>query len=185
MISLRSLISRSVASALSSIRQRSGLTWCASPMVSRQSVRCFARRAPQSDDTIFPGVPLKLTVKLGPAIGIHLPLDRLVDVVISAWPEFQRHQILGTSTHSFADIITGDHQVGTVLRNAPDDNVQMRVCGVPVIDGDPVEFRAEIGLHLPHQIPRESPQIRHLRCVLRRDNKAEMVAVAIASFREV
>ncbi len=45
--------------------------------------------------------------------------------------------------------------------------MQMGMRCVPVIDGDPVEFRTKVGLHLPHQIPYESPQVRHLGRVFR------------------
>jgi hypothetical protein len=53
----------------------------------------------------------------------------------------------------------------------------MRIVGVPVIDGDPVEAGPKIGLHLPRQIPGEGAQVGHLAGVFRRDDEAEMVPV--------
>ena len=60
----------------------------------------------------------------------------------------------------------------------------MRIVGVPVIDGDPVEPRAEIGFHLPREIAREGPEVGHLGGVLGRDDEAEMVPVVLAPFGE-
>ena len=60
----------------------------------------------------------------------------------------------------------------------------MRVVGVPVIDGDPVQPRAEIGSHLPREIAREGLQIGHLAGVLGRDDEAEMVPVVLAPLGE-
>ena len=57
----------------------------------------------------------------------------------------------------------------------------MRIVSVPMIDGDPVKMRAEISLHLPGEISCEGAQIRHLRCILRRNNKAKMVAIIFAT----
>ena len=65
-----------------------------------------------------------------------------------------------------------------------DENVDVRVLGVPVIDRDPVELRAEIALGLGHQFAGERLQIGKLGRVVGRDDEAEVVAVAVASFRE-
>ncbi len=60
----------------------------------------------------------------------------------------------------------------------------MRVVGVPVIDGDPVEAGAEIGFHLPGEIPREGAQVFHVAGVFRGDDEAEMVPVVLAAIGE-
>ncbi|GFE66571.1 hypothetical protein KIN_36450 [Litoreibacter roseus] len=59
--------------------------------------------------------------------------------------------------------------------------MDMRIVGVPVIDGDPIEFGAEIALGLGHEVARESAQILHLSGVFRRDDEAEMMTVVFGA----
>ena len=60
----------------------------------------------------------------------------------------------------------------------------MRVVGVPVIDGDPVQSRAEIPFGSGHQIPGEGTQILEIARVLRRDDEPEMMPVVFAARRK-
>ena len=60
----------------------------------------------------------------------------------------------------------------------------MRVVGVPVIDGDPIELGAEILLHLADQIAGEGFEVGHLHGVLGRDDEAEMMPVVLAPLGE-
>lgn len=57
----------------------------------------------------------------------------------------------------------------------------MRIVGVPVRHGGPVQPRAEIGFHLLHEITGEAVEVRHLRRILGRDNEAEMMPVVPAT----
>ena len=50
-----------------------------------------------------------------------------------------------------------------VVGAAAQDDVDVRVVGVPVIDPDPVEFGAEVLLDLAHEVAREALQVGHLR----------------------
>ena len=60
-----------------------------------------------------------------------------------------RHQFLGPRPQAAADVVAGDDEILAGLVDAADQQVDMRIVGVPVIDGDPVEPGAEVGLHLP------------------------------------
>ena len=62
--------------------------------------------------------------------------------------------------------------------------MDMRIVGVPMIDGDPIQVGAEIARHVVHQLAREGAQIGHLGGVLGRHDEAEMVAVALAALGE-
>ena len=62
--------------------------------------------------------------------------------------------------------------------------MDVRIIGVPVIDADPVELRAEVLLHLPHQVAGEGLEVCHLDRVLRRDDEAEMVPVVLGALGE-
>src|SRR3546814_15196809 len=71
-----------------------------------------------------------------------------------------------------------------VISFAADKQVNVRVVGVPVIDGDPFEPGAKIAFHRGDKIAGEGADIGQLAAILRRDNEAEMVAVVGAAFRE-
>ena len=45
--------------------------------------------------------------------------------------------------------------------------MHMGMAGVVVVDRDPIEFRAKIGLDLAHQVARVRRQIHEIRTVLR------------------
>ena len=60
----------------------------------------------------------------------------------------------------------------------------VRIIGVPVIDRDPVEFRAEIPLRIRHQLPCEGSQVDHLSRILRRNDETEVVAIFLTSLSE-
>jgi uncharacterized membrane protein YhfC len=49
---------------------------------------------------------------------------------------------------------------------------------VEVIDRHPIELRAQILLHALHQAPGQRFQILILVAILRRDNEAELMAIA-------
>ena len=51
-----------------------------------------------------------------------------------------------------ADIVTGNHKVAAVVGLPSNDNMDVRVVGIPVIDSDPIELGAEIPLGLRHQV---------------------------------
>ena len=53
--------------------------------------------------------------------------------------------------------------------------------GVPMIDGDPVEPRAEVARGLIHQLAGKAPQALQLASVIRRDDKPEMMPVTFAA----
>ena len=60
----------------------------------------------------------------------------------------------------------------------------VRMAGVVVVHRHPVELRAEVGFHLAHHIPGESAQVREAVAILRRDDEAEGMPVALAALDE-
>ena len=62
--------------------------------------------------------------------------------------------------------------------------MDVRIVGVPVIDGNPVELCAEVALGIGHQLAGEDLEVGHLSRILRRHDEAEVVAVIFASFSE-
>ncbi len=60
----------------------------------------------------------------------------------------------------------------------------MRIVGVPVVDGDPVERRAEVAFGIPHQLAREGTKVVQPGRILRGDDEAEMMPIAFAALGE-
>jgi hypothetical protein len=53
-----------------------------------------------------------------------------------------------------------------------------------VVDGYPIEARAQVGFHAAHQVPRVGAQVFQLRAILGREDEAEMVPIVGAAFLE-
>ncbi|MNX94382.1 hypothetical protein D3C86_1266100 [compost metagenome] len=56
--------------------------------------------------------------------------------------------------------------------------------GVPVIDRDPVERRAQIPLDVVHEIAGIGAKVSEFARVFQRDDEAEMMAIILAALRE-
>ncbi len=53
-----------------------------------------------------------------------------------------------------------------------------------MIDAHPVQLRAEVLLHLLHQLAREALEVAHLRRVLGRDDEAEVMPIVLGPLRK-
>ncbi len=130
------------------------------------------------------GIADKLPIEPGPALGLDLIVEAAADVEIGARPELLRDEILRPRPHALADVVPRDDEVLPVVGAAAQDDVDVRVVGVPVIDADPVELGAEVFLDLAHEVAREPLEICHLGRVLRRDDEPEMMPVVLAALGE-
>ncbi len=137
------------------------------------------RLGPQVDIAQLVGLACDLPIEPRPAFGIDLTREAGADLVLGLGAEFGIDQLLGASAQAVADIIARDDEIGAGLVDAAHEQMDMRVVGVPVIDGDPVEAGAEVGFHLLGEIPREGAQVFHIGGVFRRDDEAEMVPVVL------
>ena len=108
-------------------------------------------------------------VEAGPALGLDLPLQGRPDLLLAAWAELQGDALGGAIAKAAADVVAADDQVLAVVGAAADQDVDVRVVGVPVIDGHPVELGAEIAFGIGHQLARERAKVGHLARVLGRD----------------
>ncbi len=98
--------------------------------------------------------------------------------------ELQRCVLLGAQPHAVGDVVLGDDEVLAQVVAAADDDVAVRMAGVEMVDGDPIELGAEILLHLPHYVAGEGAEVRESVTILRGDDEAELVAVFPAAFDE-
>ena len=53
--------------------------------------------------------------------------------------------------HSLTDVVASDQEVVAVIAFAADKDMDMGIVGVPVIDAEPIEPRAEIAFNLRHR----------------------------------
>ena len=123
-------------------------------------------------------------IETRPAFGFDFAFEREIDVTLAAEAEFRSDEFGGTGAHPGADIVLVDDQILAVIAFAADKQMNVRVVGVPVIDGDPFEPGAKIVFHRPDQVAGEGADIGQLAAILRRDNEAEMVPVVGAASRE-
>lgn len=79
-----------------------------------------------------------------------------------------------------ADVVAADHQITPVVGAASNQDVDVRVVGVPMVDRHPVELRVEILGRVLHELAGEGAQVGHLAGVFGRDDEAEMVPVVFA-----
>ena len=111
-----------------------------------------------------------------------------MNIALAARAEFHGHALFGAGAQALADIGAVDHEVLSIARNAPDQHMDMRIVGVPVIDRDPVEPNVrvdiQIACHILHHLAGESAQVRHLAGILRRDDEAEVMPVVLAALGE-
>ena len=118
------------------------------------------------EDARTPCIPQQLTVELRPALGPDLSLKRPADVEITAWAQFLGDEIACPVAHPLLDVVPRDHEILAVVARTPNDQMDMRMGGVPVIDADPIKRRAEILLHPPDEIAGEGLQVGHVRRVV-------------------
>ena len=116
-------------------------------------------------------------VEPGQALGVHLARQLAGQLQFGLRPKFQRHQFAGPVADAMGDVVASDVEDLAVIGKAPDDNVGMRMAGVVMIDGDPVELGTEVTFHLPHEVTGKAAQVAHLDGILRRDDQAELVPV--------
>jgi len=136
------------------------------------------------DDASLAAIANKLPIELGPALRLDLALQIAADVEIGARPQFLRDEIGGAGAHPFLDVVTRDDEILPIVGAPAQDDMDVRVVGVPVIDRRPIELRAEILCHLAHQVAGEGFEVRHVDRVFRRYDEAEMMPVVLASLGE-
>jgi hypothetical protein len=144
--------------------------------------RQLARAACDKDAVLRPRH--QRMVQAGEALQLDLARELLQPLQIALRAELQHHERLGTGAHTMTDVVARDDKIPPMVVAAADHDVRVRVAGVEVVDRHPVELRVEILLHLPHQIADERFEVLEATAVLRRDDEAELVWVALRAFEE-
>ena len=137
------------------------------------------------DNAIFAHVPEQLTIETGQALLFDFAAQPVLDLEIRTRPEIQADDLGGPLAHAGGDIVPGDDQVLTPIIPATDDDVAVRMAGVVMIDGYPIELGTQIFFHLRHEAADKGLQVFVLRAILGGDDETELVAVAIGAVKEV
>ncbi|WP_246721879.1 hypothetical protein [Methylosinus sp. H3A] len=95
--------------------------------------------------------------------------------------KFQRDELARPVTNAVSDIVAGDMEDAAVVEHTPDDDVGVGMAGVVMVDGNPVEARVEVLLHLPHKVAGEASQVGHVAGVLRRDDETELMTIVASA----
>src|SRR3546814_16781072 len=86
----------------------------------------------QFDEAGALAVAGELPIKIGPALGLDLALERAADFMIGTRSELVGDQISRTIPHPLLDVVAGDDEVLAFVAHAADDQVDGGMIGVPM-----------------------------------------------------
>jgi hypothetical protein len=115
-------------------------------------------------------------------VDLHHELAALLDLGDGA--EFQRRQFACPLTNAIGEIVAIDDEIFAERIATIYNDVDMAVAGVVMIDGDPIEFRAEVGFDLRHQLASVAGEVREIGRVFRRDDEPKLMAIIFAAFEK-
>ena len=123
-------------------------------------------------------------VETGQAFGLDFVLQLPLHLLLGLRTEVAGQHLARSVPDAVGKIVAGDVEDFPVLGDAAYDDMDVRMAGVVMIDGHPIERRAEIGFHPRHDIPCERLQVLIGRAVLRREDDPELMAVLQPAFDE-
>lgn len=129
-------------------------------------------------------IPQDAAVETGEALRTHLllKLAQLVEFAFRA--ELSGEKFARPRPHPVRDVVARNDDVSTPIILAAYHDVAVRMAGIEVVGGHPVELGAEIGLYLPHQVADKRFEVGEFGRILQRHDKAELVTVALAPLGE-
>ncbi len=128
--------------------------------------------------------PLKGMIETRPALLHHLTGQALLDLTLRPRPQPTRGEFRGAMAHSVSDVVARDDQVLAGLIPAPQQDMDMRIVGIPMIGRHPFEPGSEIALDLRHEFPCVGLQVADLGAVFRRDDNLEVMSITLDPVRE-
>ena len=123
--------------------------------------------------------PLEGPIQTRPPLLLDLPPQALPDLPFRPRPEPARGELRGTMAHAVRDVLSRDDEVLAGLVLASQQDVDVRIVGVPVVSRHPLEPRPKIALDLRHELTSVGLQIANLCAVLRRDDDLAVMPVGL------
>ena len=136
------------------------------------------------DQAVALDVAQQAAIKAGQAFLLHLAPQPILDLQIGARPQVEGDQFRRPLAQTHCQVVAGDDQILALVVLAAEDDVAVRMAGVEVIDRHPIQPGAQVLLHLRHQAAGQRLQLVVLGPLLRRDDEAELMAVAIGAVEE-
>ena len=128
---------------------------------------------------------LYLAVEPGPAVEANFFAAPLNNLERTSGSETLRNQVFGYLAQAARQVVARNHHIAHAGIAATDHDMRVRMTGIVVIYGDPVETPPGIALHLRHELARCRLEVAHARTVFRRDDDPELVRVVFAALQEV
>ena len=104
------------------------------------------------NDAMPAGIVDELAVEPRPVLALDLTVEAASNIEIGTQAELLGDKIPRPRPYSLADVVPRDDEVFSVVSAPAQDDVDMRIVGIPVIDADPVEPGAEVVLPLPSRL---------------------------------
>src|SRR6187200_463688 len=117
-------------------------------------------------------------------VAVYLAIQTCLQLRVGSKPQPGCRERARPYAHAGRNVLARDHKV--FARPIPSTQYDMGVgiLGVPMVDGDPVEPRAQVACHSVHETASEATKIRKLGGVFRRDDEAELVPITRAPHAE-
>ena len=106
------------------------------------------------------------------------------NLALGSRAELERDPVSCALPKPFADVVTANDEVPSVVGSTPHEDVDVRVVGIPMVDRNPFQLRPEVAFGVLHEFTREGAHVRHLHGVFGRDDEPEMMPVFGAAFGE-
>ncbi|KNC55874.1 hypothetical protein AMSG_11326 [Thecamonas trahens ATCC 50062] len=137
-----------------------------------------------TDNPILADLTQQVTVNAGQAILIDFTPQPVFNFQIGARSEIEADNLCRPFPHAACHVVAGNNQIALLIILAAHENMAVRMAGIEMIDRDPVECRAQIDFHLPHQPPGHGFEIGIFCTILGRDDKAELMPITIGPFKK-
>ena len=131
---------------------------------------------PQIDPSVL-GLIQERLVNTGEPVLVNLATEFLLQLQFTLPPELAGDEVAGAGPDTMGAIVAGDVEDLALIGHAADHHMGVRVPGIVVIDGRPIEDGIQVLLLLSHQPAREGHQAPERHTILGSNNKPELVAV--------
>jgi hypothetical protein len=122
-------------------------------------------------------LPRFCPVDPGEALGGYLGREFLAQFEVRLRSQFQGRPLLGAQPHAIGNVVLGNNEILARVVLAADDDMTVRMAGIEMIDGDPIELRSKVLCYLAHDVAGEAAKVGKPVAILGRDDEAELMAV--------
>ena len=136
----------------------------------------LSRADPQIDPSVL-GLTQERLVETGEPVLVDFTAEPLLHLEFALPPELPGDEVAGAGPDATGDVVAGDVKDLALIGDAADHHMGVRVPGIVMIDGYPIDDGIQVLLHLPHQPAREGSQASERDTILGSNNEAELVAV--------